>query len=153
MKTLTLLAAGLVALALSACNGTAPTLTFQQQVSLVCLDADAAVKIMTDDGVFTGGAQTTLTKDFQPALAKVCAAGATATTPNLQSLTNVALPLLKSLVSASTLTQQAKNDANTAIDLTVLAINTAIVLQPAAVPTTASAPAATSTSLAGAPLQ
>jgi|SRR5579863_5143050 len=143
-RILMLLAAALVtALALTGCPSM-PTLTFQQQVAIVCANANTAVSIMTDDGLFTGGAQATLTGKIQPALAKVCATGASVTTPNLQTLTNDALPLLKALVSASSLSQQAKNGANTAIDLTVAAINTAIALQPAALPTGASSAAAAS---------
>ena len=143
-RNLMLFAAGFAVLALSACNGSMPTLTFAQQVALACANADTAVQILTDDGVFTGGAQATFTNDVQPALAKVCTAGATVTAPNLKNLANTALPLLKDAVAASGLAPQAKNDANAAIDLVVGAINAAIALQPAAVPT--------STPLSGAPI-
>lgn len=152
MKSLMLLAAGFVVLALSACNGSAPTLTPQQAVALVCADGKTAINIMTDDGVFTGGALDTLNKKVSPDFDKVCAAGATVTTPNLQNLTTATLPLLKTLVDGSSLQPQQKNDAKAAIDLTMLAINTAIALQPAAVPTAASA-APASTPLGGAMLQ
>lgn len=141
-----LLAAGIAMFVLSACNGTVPTLTFQQQVALVCSDGNAAISIMTDDGLFTGGALNTLNETVTPAFNKVCAAGATVTAANLQSLTTGTLPLLKTLVSASSLQQQAKNDANVAIDLVTLAVNTAMALQPTAVPTAASTP------LSGAPI-
>jgi hypothetical protein len=141
-----LLAVGFIALVLSACNGSMPTLTFQQQVALACSDGTAAINIMTDDGLFTGGALNTLNVTVTPAFNKVCAAGATVTTPNLNSLTADTLPLLKTLVSASNLQPQAKNDANVAIDLVAFAINTAVALAPAAVPTAASTP------LAGAPI-
>jgi hypothetical protein len=134
------LAVGLVAFALAACNGTVPTLTFQQQVALACSDGTAAINVMTDDGLFTGAALNTLNHTVTPAFNKVCAAGATVTTANLQGLATSTLPLLKTLVSASSLQQQAKSDANVAIDLTALAINTAVALQPAAVPTAASTP-------------
>ena len=139
-----LLAAGLVAsfTLLAGCNGTMPTLSFQQASALVCADANTAVQIMTDDGVFTGGALNTLNNDFKPALAKVCTAGVTVTTPNLQALVDVGLPLLKSLVNASNLQQQAKNSANAAVDVVTLAVNTAIALQPAPATTTPTAPAA-----------
>lgn len=147
MKKLMLLAAGIVAsFAMVGCK-TVPTLTFQQQVSLACADAKTAVQIMTDDGVFTGGALDTLDNKFTPALSKVCAAGVTVTTPNLQALVDTGLPLLKSLVDSSTLAQQYKNDANAAIDVTILAINTAIALQPA--PVVTPAPAASSVVVAG----
>lgn len=157
-RNLMLVAAGLVASVLWACTGM-PTLTFQQQVALACSDGDAAINIMKDDGVFSGGALDTLNKTVQPDLDKVCAAGATVTTVNLKNLANATLPLLKTLVSASNVSQQYKSEANAAIDLTMLAVNTAVALQTVAVPTAASgasaasAPAAASTPLAGAPLQ
>lgn len=141
-----LLAVGFIALVLSACNGSMPTLTFQQQVALACSDGTAAINIMTDDGLFTGGALNTLNVTVTPAFNKVCAKGATVTAMNLQSLTTSTLPLLKTLVSVSNLQPQAKNDANVAIDLVAFAINTAIALQPSALPT------AVSTPLSGAPI-
>ncbi|WP_224099662.1 hypothetical protein [Paraburkholderia caribensis] len=152
-----LLAAGLAAsvMLLAGCPATAPTLSFQQATALVCADANTAVQIMTDDGVFTGGALNTLNNDFKPALAKVCAAGVTVTKPNLQALVDVGFPLLKTLVAASNLQQQMKNSANAAIDVATLAVNTAIALQPATSTTTpapapdpTSAPAAASAVIA-----
>jgi len=147
-----LLAAGLVAsLALLAgCNGTMPTLSFQQATALVCADANTAVQIMTDDGVFTGGALNTLNNDFKPALEKVCAAGVTVTKPNLQELVDVGLPLLKSLVNASSLKQEAKNSANAAVDVVTLAVNTAIALQPATSTAAPAAPASAPAAASGA---
>jgi hypothetical protein len=150
-----LLAAGLAASValLAGCQGTAPSLSFQQATALVCADANTAVQIMTDDGMFTGGALNTLNNDFKPVLAKVCAAGVTVTKPNLQALVDVGFPLLKTLVAASNLQQQMKNSANAAIDVATLAVNTAIALQPStsattpAAPAPASAPAAASTAV------
>lgn len=133
-------ALGIIAAFLCACNGSLPTLTFQQQVALVCGNGTAAINIMTDDGLFTGGALNTLNVDVTPAFNKVCATGATVTAPNLQSLATDTLPLLKTLVSASGLQQQAKNDANVAIDLTAAAISTAITLNSPAVATVPAAP-------------
>ena len=154
MKNLMLLAAGLAALALSACNGTAPTLTFQQSVSIACGAAQGEIVILQSDGIFTGGAANTLKNDVQPAVEKVCAAGATVTNANLQNVANATLPLIKSLVDSSSLTQDKKNAADAAIDSGVLAFNVAISLAPAGAATVpASAPAAASTPLAGAPLQ
>lgn len=147
MRFMPFIAAGVVASAalLAGCNGTAPTLTFQQSVALVCADGKTAINIMVDDGVFTGGALDTLNKTVSPDFDKVCAVGATVTTPNLQNLTTATLPLLKTLVDGSSLQPQQKNDAKAAIDLTELAINTAIALKPAPVATVpASAPAAAS---------
>jgi len=148
-----LLAAGAVALALTACGGTAPTLTFQQQVSIACGAANGEIAILQADGVFTGGAADTLTKTVKPAVAKVCAIGASATKPDLQMIVNATLPLVKSLVDSSSLSSDKIRAADAAIDTGVLAFNVAISLAPTLAATGASAPAAASTPLAGAPLQ
>jgi hypothetical protein len=148
-KLLTLLAAGLVALALSACSG-APTLTFAQQVSIACGAASGEIAILKGDGVFTGGAEKTLTDTVQPAVDKACSAGASVAKPDLQSLVNATLPLVKSLVDSSSLSPDKMKAADAAIDTGVLAFNIAISLAPTVV---ATAPAAASTPLAGAPLQ
>jgi hypothetical protein len=160
MKKSMLRAAGLVASvlilsALAACGGTAPTLTFQRQVAIACGAANGEIAILKADGVFTGGAADTLTGKVQPAVEKVCAAGASITKPDLQSIVNVTLPLVKSAVDDSSLAQDKKNAADAAIDTGVLAFNIAISLAPATTTTAtpsaaaASAPAAASTPLAG----
>jgi hypothetical protein len=148
-KIFAALAAGLVALALSACAG-APTLTFAQQVSIACGAANGEIAILNGDGVFTGGAEKTLTETVQPAVDKVCSAGASVAKPDLQSVVNATLPLVKSLVDSSSLSPDKIKAADAAIDTGVLAFNIAISLAPAV---TATAPVAASTPLAGAPLQ
>jgi hypothetical protein len=148
-KIFAALAAGLVALALSACAG-APTLTFAQQVSIACGAANGEIAILKGDGVFTGGAEKTLTETVQPAVDKVCSAGASVAKPDLQSVVNATLPLVKSLVDSSSLSPDKIKAADAAIDTGVLAFNIAISLAPAV---TATAPVAASTPLAGAPLQ
>jgi hypothetical protein len=148
-KIFAALAAGLVALALSACAG-APTLTFAQQVSIACGAANGEIAILKGDGVFTGGAEKTLTETVQPAVDKVCSAGASVAKPDLQSIVNATLPLVKSLVDSSSLSPDKIRAADAAIDTGVLAFNIAISLAPAAAVT---APVAASTPLAGAPLQ
>jgi hypothetical protein len=148
-KILAALAAGLVALALSACAG-APTLTFAQQVSIACGAANGEIAILKGDGVFTGGAEKTLTDTVQPAVDKVCSAGASVAKPDLQSVVNATLPLVKSLVDSSSLSPDKIRAADAAIDTGVLAFNIAISLAPAV---TATAPVAASTPLAGSPLQ
>lgn len=153
-RTLMLLAAGLVALTLTACGGSAPTLTFVQQVSIACGAANGEIAILKGDGVFTGGAEKTLTDTVQPAVDKACSAGATVAKPDLQSIVNATLPLIKSLVDASSLSPDKIKAADAAIDTGVLAFNIAISLAPTGVATVpASAPVAASTPLAGAPLQ
>jgi len=144
-----LLAAGVVALALSACAG-GPQLTFAQQVSIACGAANGEIAILKGDGVFTGGAEKTLTDTVQPAVDKVCSAGASVTKPDLQSIVNATFPLVKSLVDSSSLSPDKIRAADAAIDTGVLAFNIAISLAPAV---TATVPAAASTPLAGAPLQ
>jgi hypothetical protein len=148
-KIFAALAAGLVALALSACSG-APTLTFAQQVSIACGAANGEIAILKGDGVFTGGAEKTLTETVQPAVDKVCSAGASVAKPDLQSIVNATLPLVKSLVDSSSLSADKIRAADAAIDTGVLTFNIAISLSPAV---TATAPVAASTPLAGAPLQ
>jgi hypothetical protein len=156
MKALyTALAVGLGALALSACSGSAPTLTFGQQVAIACGAANGEIAILKADNVFTGGAADTLKNKVQPAVDKACNAGATVAKPDLQSIVNATLPLVKSAVDSSSLSPDKIKAADAAIDTGVLAFNIAISLAPAAVatPVPASAPVAASTPLAGAPLQ
>jgi hypothetical protein len=148
-----LLAAGAVTLALNACGGTAPALTFQQQVAIACGAANGEIAILQADGVFTGGAADTLTKTIKPAVSKACTAGASVMKPDLQTIVNATLPLVKSLVDSSSLSQDKIRAADAAIDTGVLAFNVAISLAPALAATSASAPAAASTPLAGTPLQ
>jgi hypothetical protein len=137
-------AAGLVAsIALAACNGSAPTLTFAQQVSIACGAAKGEIVILQSDGVFTGGAADTLKNDVQPAVDKVCAVGASVTKPDLQTVVNATLPLVKSLVDSSSLPQDKIKAADAAIDTGVLAFNIAINLAPATA-STAAAPIAAS---------
>ena len=139
-----LLAAGIAASVLAACAG-APQLTFDQQVAIACGAAQGEIDILKADNVFTGGAGNTLTNDIKPAIDKVCAAGATVTDANLQSVVNATLPLIKSLVDSSSLPQDKKNAADAAVDTAVLAFNIAVKLAPTSAPApvaAASAPAA-----------
>jgi hypothetical protein len=107
-------------------------LTFGQQVSIACGAAQGELAILRSDNVFTGGAANTLTNDIEPAIGKVCAAGATVTSPDLQAVVNSTLPLIKSVVDASSLPQDKKNAANAAIDTGILAFNIAVNLAPVA---------------------
>ncbi|WP_186211316.1 hypothetical protein [Burkholderia gladioli] len=138
-----LLAAGLVALAflLIGCGST-PTLTFPQQVAIACGAANGEIAILKADGVFTGGAADTLNKTVQPAITKVCAVGATVTSPDLQTIVNSTLPAIKDLIDTSSLANKSAADA--AIDTAILAFNVAISMRQA---TATTAPAAASTPL------
>ncbi|KGC03442.1 putative lipoprotein [Burkholderia multivorans] len=148
MKKLMLLAAGIAASAsmLAGC-GSAPSLTFPQQVAIACGAANGEIAILKADGVFTGGAAATLNDTVQPAIAKVCAVGATVTSLDLQTIVDSTLPAVKALIDASSLPNKAAADA--AIDTAILAFNVAISMHQAA----ATPQAAASTPLAGAPLQ
>ncbi|WP_230940701.1 hypothetical protein [Burkholderia diffusa] len=147
-KNLMLFAAGIVAsVSILAGCGSAPALTFQQQVAIACGAANGEIAILKADGVFTGGAAVTLSDTVQPAIAKVCAVGATVSKPDLQTIVNDALPAIKALVNASSLPNKAASDA--AIDTAILAFNVAISMNGAV-----AAPAApASTPLAGSALQ
>lgn len=142
MKKFMLLAAGIVASIVLAACATAPQLTFQQQVSIACGAAQGEIAILKADNVFTGGAANTLATDVEPAIAKVCAAGASVTDASLQSIVNSTLPLIKSLVDSSSLPQDKKNAAAAAIDTGVLAFNIAINLAPSNAAVSASGVAA-----------
>ncbi|MCG5072303.1 hypothetical protein [Paraburkholderia tagetis] len=151
-RTLMLLAAGLITSILTACGAHAPTLpalTFPQQVAIACGAANGEIAILKGDGVFTGGAADTLTKTIQPAVTKVCAAGATVAKPDLQTLVNTTLPLVKTFVDSSSLARDKKNAADAGIDSAVLAFNVAVSLAPA----TLGGAATPSTTLDSAPLQ
>lgn len=148
-KLMPLCAAGLLLPALSACNGSAPTLTFPQAVAVACGAAQGELIILGSDNVFTGGAANTLDKTVKPAVAKVCATGATVTRPDLLTLVNTTLPLVKTFVDSSSLAQDKKNAADAGIDSAVLAFNVAISLAPA----TLGGAATPSTTLDSAPLQ
>ncbi|MGS1060502.1 hypothetical protein [Burkholderia glumae] len=134
-----LLAAGLVALAflLIGC-GSAPTLTFPQQVAIACGAANGEIAILKADGVFTGGAADTLNNTVQPAIARVCSVGATVTSTDLQTIVDSTLPAIKNLVGASSIPNKSAADA--AIDTAILAFNVAISMHQAAAPTAASTP-------------
>lgn len=150
-KLFAAIAVCLVASILSACGGTAPAMTFPQAVSIACGGMKGELVILQSDGVFTGGAADTLTKKVQPAVDKICAAGASITKPDLQALVNTTLPLVKTFVDASSMSPDKIKAADAAIDTGVLAFNMAISMAPAAVATGASA--AASTPLAGAPIK
>lgn len=141
-KIFAALAVGIaVAILFSGCT-TTPTLTFQQQVSIACSAVNTELSSLTAAGVFTGGAQDTLTNQIQPDLAQVCASSANVNAVNLQSVVNAVLPDIQTIVDNSTLSASDKNIATLAINAALLAMNTAIAMQQAeaATPTSALAP-------------
>ncbi|WP_346274976.1 hypothetical protein [Burkholderia ambifaria] len=136
-KNIMLLAAGIVTsiFILAGCVSS-PTLTFQQQVAIACGAANGEIAILKADGVFTGGAADTLSNTVQPAIAKVCSVGASATARDLQMIVDTTLLAIKALVDASSL--QNKGAADAAIDSAIFAFNVAISLRQAATPLTGS---------------
>jgi hypothetical protein len=92
------------------------------------------VSTLAKAGIFTGGAQDTLTNKIQPAVDKACSASATVTQVDLQSLSKDAAPLLIDLVNASSLDQPTKSKA-------ILVIGTVQAMIDAALATVVTAPA------------
>jgi len=144
-KLLAVLAAGVAALAIAAC-GTPSTLTFAQQVDIVCTATTTELATLQASGVFTGGAQATLTNQIQPDMAAVCAAGATVTKANLQNLVNATFPVIVTAVGNSNLSQADKTAAVTAVGAIATGVGLAIALMPAAVPTSTAASGASAAS-------
>lgn len=142
-----LLAAGLIAaVALVGCNSL-PTQTPAQIAANICPGVQSEIDVLAKSGVFTGGAQATLTKQVQPDVDAVCAVGATVTTLSIQKLVQATFPVVLTAIANSGLTDQQKLQATVAVGVVVTGINTALSLQPAT-STTTPAPAAASAVLA-----
>ncbi|WAL81460.1 hypothetical protein OYT13_16605 [Pandoraea sp. XJJ-1] len=152
-KILVLLAAGIAAFIAAGCasqSATIPPVAIQSPAQI----AARACPLLTDElstlalaGVFTGGAQDTLTKEIQPAVDKVCEAGAVPTQLSLQTLSKSVTPLLVALVKASSLPDVDKTKAILVIGTSKAVLDTALIAlaPPAAaaeVPAAASAPVA-----------
>ena len=144
-----LLAAGLVAaVALVGCKSL-PTQTPAQIAANICPGVQSEIDLLKKSGVFTGGAQATLTNQVQPDVDAVCAAGATVTTLSIQKLVQATFPVVLTAIANSGLTDQQKLQATVAVGVVVTGINTALSLQPATSTTTpAPAPVAASAVLA-----
>lgn len=142
-----LLAAGLLAaVALVGCKSL-PTQTPAQIAANICPGVQSEIDVLTKSGVFTGGAQATLSTQVQPDVDAVCAAGATVTTVNIQKLVQATFPVVLTVIANSILTDQQKLQATVAVGVIVTGINTALSLQPATSGTTP-APTAASAVLA-----
>jgi len=144
-----LLAAGLVAaVALVGCKSL-PTQTPAQIAANICPGVQSEIDLLKKSGVFTGGAQATLTNQVQPDVDAVCTAGATVTTLSIQKLVQATFPVVLTAIANSGLTDQQKLQATVAVGVVVTGINTALSLQPATSTTTpAPAPVAASAVLA-----
>ncbi|MBW9102970.1 hypothetical protein [Paraburkholderia phenoliruptrix] len=125
-----LLAAGLLsAVALVGCQSI-PTQTPAQIAANICPGVQSEIDVLTKSGVFTGGAQATLTNQVQPDVDAVCAAGATVTTVSIQKLVQATFPVVLTVISNSNLTDQQKLQATVAVGAIVTGINTALSLRP-----------------------
>jgi hypothetical protein len=140
-----LLAAGIVVL-VSAC-ASIPQQTPAQIAAVICPNIQTELTTLQEAGVFTGGAQVTLSTKVQPDVALVCGAGVTVTTVSLTNLASTTFPVVIALIGSSNLTQQDKTIAILAVGAIQSSINTAISLQgapivmpPASTPIPASPP-------------
>lgn len=101
-----LLVAGVVASV--ALLGACSSLTQQtpaQVAAKVCPLLKSEIGTLSQAGVFTGGAAVTLNEKIAPGIDAACAAGATVTVANVQSISTTVAPLLVSIVKASGLSQ------------------------------------------------
>lgn len=121
------LAVGLVAL-ISAC-ASIPQQTPAQIAAVVCPNIQTELATLQASGVFTGGAEVTLTNKVQPDVALVCGAGVTVTSLSLTNLASTTFPVVIALIGSSNLTQQDKTIAILAVGAIQTSINTAISLQ------------------------
>jgi hypothetical protein len=147
---LMLLAAGLVALAAFAGCKSLPTA--QAQFNALCPIVTADLQTLSTSALLTSDQQTKALKahDFN---VKICAAGASLNVADVKDFANTALPAISSIVAAI---PDSPSFPSTTI---ALALNTfgplalQLVEQTVSTVQGASAPAAASTPLAGAPLQ
>lgn len=139
-----LLAAGLVALALGACNGTVPAQTAAVQVQVAKACAVANPTLADLQAMQTPSTSTTPTAIDKVAadMKLACAASASIDTASLNDLIQTAIPAAIQVVNGSSLTQ----DKKTGIEIGLLAFQTALSAAlaqygtPAAAPIPSSAP-------------
>jgi hypothetical protein len=124
---------------LGAC-ATAPQ-TPTQIASRVCPLFHDELNTLSQAGLFTGGAQDTLTQKVLPDVDKACASAASATPVTLQSLSTDAAPLLIALVKASSLSADDQSKAVLAIGTIQAMVDVALAN---VAPTVATAPVAAS---------
>ena len=125
MKRILLLAACIAMLAVLFGCATTPQ-TPAQIAARVCPLMTDEVSTLAKAGIFTGGAQDTLTQKIQPAVDKVCAASSAVTQVSLQSLSKEAAPLLIDLVNMSNLAKDDKSKAVLVIGTAQAMIDTAL---------------------------
>lgn len=96
-----LLAAGLAALALAACNGSAPALPSPQQLfSQACPVVNADLAILAQSPLLTSAQQDVLTKTVIPANQGICSAGVQISVANLKAFHDSLLPAAIAIVQA-----------------------------------------------------
>lgn len=136
MKSLFIAALAAACVSFAGCATTGTTQTPAQVAATICPALQSEVSLLSASGVFTGGAQATLTNQVTPDIASVCAAGATVTTVTMQTLVNATLPVIVTAINASSMTSAQKNEAILAVGAFSMAINTALSLQAAPLSTT-----------------
>lgn len=153
-RNLMLLAAGFVALALTACNGTVPTvpkLTPAQFVAAVCPSAQQALLLAPSlTSLIPADGQKKIA-DAKPIVDAACAQGATISTDTPAKFVATVFPAVSVVVGAapdSVLDATKKQQIQGAILLAELGVGMVTAVQNAA-----SAPAAASTPLAGAAIK
>ncbi|RKE35312.1 hypothetical protein B0G76_1375 [Paraburkholderia sp. BL23I1N1] len=131
-----LLAAGLVAATSLVGCAALSTQTPAQIAQNICPGVQSEIGTLKQSGVFTGGAQATLTNQVQPDVDAVCAQGATVTVVNIRNLVQATFPIVVTAIGNSSLTDQQKLQATLAVGVVVTGINTALSLQSAPITTT-----------------
>lgn len=120
--------AGATALALSACNGTAPTQTPAQALSTLQVQSAKACVVAQSTLSAVVAADSTLAPDQQAVIGKVNAAVTTYCTAKIdfssvQAFAQTTIPLTINAVSSSSLPQDKKNE----IDLALIGLSAAVV--------------------------
>lgn len=153
-RNLMLLAAGFVALALTACNGTAPTvpkLTPAQFVAAVCPSVEQAFALAPTMTALIPADVQAKVADAKPIASAACAQGATISVDTPAKFVATVFPAVSAIVGAApdtVLDATKKQQIQGAILLAELGVGMVTAAQNAV-----SVPAAASTPLAGAPLK
>lgn len=136
MKSMFIAAFAAVCVSFAGCATTGTTQTPAQVAATICPALQSEVSLLSASGVFTGGAQATLTNQVVPDVASVCAAGVTVTKVTLQNLVSATIPVIVSAINVSSMSASQKNEAILAVGAFSMAINMALSLQAAPLSTT-----------------
>jgi putative Mn2+ efflux pump MntP len=148
MKALfTALAVGVVAFALTACNGTAPTvpqLTPAQFVAAVCPSVKQALAVAPTLTALIPAAAQSKVADATPIVTAACAQGATVSTATVTQFVQTVFPAVSAIVGAAptnVLSSDVQAQIQGAILLAELGVGAVTAVQTAAAAQAASAPA------------